>query len=67
MTISDLIAFLQKQPQDMIIAYRLYSEHCILDIEDIEIKELCIPRLDGWIQNKRPDVPSQLYLVFPGN
>lgn len=67
MTISDLIAFLQKQPQDMMVAYELYSEQCILDIEDIKIKELCIPRSDGWIQNKRPDVPSQLYLVFPGN
>lgn len=66
-TVADLIAFLQRQPQDLPVAYRCYSEQCELDVSDIEIKELCEPRPDGWIQDKREDKPTRLYLVFPGN
>lgn len=67
MNVAELIAFLQKQPQDMPVAYDLFSEQCLLDVNYIRIKELCEPREDGWIQNKRPDMPSVTYLVFPGN
>lgn len=67
MTISELIAYLQEQPQDLQVAYRLYSEQCLLDVSHIEILELCEARPDGWIQNKRPDKPTQTYLMFPGN
>lgn len=67
MTVKDLIEFLKTQPQHLQVAYRMCSEQCILEIKDIEIEDLCVPREDGWIQNKRPDMPTQTYLVFPGN
>lgn len=67
MTVKELIAFLQTQPQDMQVAYRCYSEQILLDCDDISIIEGCDPRGDGWIQDKRPDKPTQKYLLFPGN
>lgn len=67
MTVSELIAFLQTQPQELPVAYRLCSEQVLLDLEQIRVVELCFPRPDDWIHDKRPDKPSQMYLVFPGN
>lgn len=67
MTVSELIDFLKQQPQDLPVAYQLHSENCLLEIDNIKIKELCKPRDDGWIANKRPDRSTQLYLLFPGN
>ena len=67
MTVAELIQFLQSQPQDLSVAIRMYSEYCLLDPKDIEIEELCEPRPDGWLQRKRPDKPTQPYLLFPGN
>ena len=67
MTVADLIEFLQKQPQDLLVAYELYSEYSLLDTDEIKLVELCEPRPDGWIQKKRPDMQSLTYLVFPGN
>lgn len=67
MIVSELIEFLQSQPQDMKVAYQLYSEQCLLTEKDIEVKNLCHPRPDGWVQNARPDKCSEPYLVLPGN
>lgn len=67
MTVAELIAHLQTQPQDLQVAFYLYSEQCLLDASRIEIKEFCEARPDEWIQNWRPDKPSQTYLMFPGN
>ena len=67
MTVKELIEFLQTQPQDLPVAYRLYSEQVLLEESDIYTQEHCLPRPDGWIQHKRPDMPSQEYLMFPGN
>ena len=67
MIVSELIEYLQQQPQHLLVAYHCYSESELLNKEDISIKELCLPRPDGWIQNKRPDKETQEYLVFPGN
>jgi len=67
MTVADLIAFLQRQPQDLPVAYSSCSEQVLLQVHEIEIVDLCKPRPDGWIQNKRPDMPTQQYLLFPGN
>lgn len=67
MTVADLITFLQTQPQDLPVAYRYFSEKCLLDADDIIITEECFPRPDGWIQNKRHDMPTQPYLMLPGN
>ena len=67
MTVSELIAFLQTQPQNLPVAYRCYSENAALEACEIEVVELCEERADGWVPNKRPDKPSQQYLLFPGN
>lgn len=67
MSVAELIIFLQKQPQDLQVAYKLFSEQCLLETEDIEIIEGCEPREDGWVHRKRPDKPCQTYLLFPGN
>jgi hypothetical protein len=67
MTVAELIAYLQTQPQDMQVAYDCCSEHCLLEARDIRHYEACDPRPDGWIQRKRPDMPVRTYLMLPGN
>lgn len=67
MTVSELINFLQQQPQDIQVAFRLFSEQRLLEEYDMSVVDLCLPRDDGWIQNKRPDMPTQKYLLLPGN
>lgn len=67
MTVKELIAFLEKQPQDILVAYKLFSEQCLLHEDEIVLQACCDPRPDGWIQSKRPDMPTQMYLMFPGN
>jgi hypothetical protein len=67
MTVEDLIVVLQTYPQHLPVAQVMYSEYCLLEAHKIEIKSLCKPRDDGWIQITRYDMPTQQYLVFPGN
>ena len=67
MKVSDLIEFLKTQPQDIEVAYERYSEQVLLKVNKIEVMELCKHREDGWIQDYRPDMETQLYLIFPGN
>lgn len=67
MTVGELIALLQTLPAGLPVAYRLYSEQCLLEAKDIEIKPLCPARPDGWVQDARPDIPSIPYLLLPGN
>ncbi len=67
MTVKELYDLLATYPSDMPIAYRCYSEWCLLEAKDIEIKPLCPPRVDGWVHDARPDKPTQDYLTFPGN
>lgn len=67
MKVSEFIEYLKTQPQDLQVAYRCCSEQCQLDSRQIEIVECCEPRPDGWIQDKRGDMPSQKYLMLPGN
>jgi hypothetical protein len=67
MTVAELIEFLKKQPQDILVCYGLYSEQCLLKAEDITVEEFGEPRGDGWVQNFRLDKPAQKYLSFPGN
>jgi hypothetical protein len=67
MTVAELIEFLKTQPQDLPVAFKIYSENSLMDVGQIEVEELGMPRNDGWVPNKRPDKPSQKYLVFPGN
>jgi hypothetical protein len=65
MKVSELIKFLQQQPQDIDVAYEIYSEQCLLKEDDMEIADLCEARDDGWIQNKSPDKPTKKYLLLP--
>lgn len=67
MTVFEMIEFLKTQPQDIKVGYSKYSEYCLLKSEDIETKELCHPRDDGWIQDRRPDMETETYLMLPGN
>ena len=66
-TVAEFIAYLQTQPQDLPVAHQMYSEQVLLDLTDIVVAELSVPRADGWIQHKRPDMATQLYLLLPGN
>ena len=67
MTVAEFIGFLQTQPQGIQVAFCLYSEQVLLHPKQIQVVELCEAREDGWIQNKRPDMPTQTYLLLPGN
>lgn len=67
MNVLELIEFLKTQPQELQVAYYCCSESVLLEADSIRVVEACEPRPDGWIQNKRPDMPVQKYLMFPGN
>lgn len=67
MTVAEFIEVLKDLPQDLLVAYRRCSEQKLLEPREISIEEACWPRPDGWIQNKRPDMPAQTYLMLPGN
>ncbi len=67
LTVKDLIEYLQRMPQDLPVAYRIYSEWALLETKEISIQDLGKPRLDGWVPSPRPDRPTRSYLVFPGN
>lgn len=66
-TVADLIAYLKKLPKDLPVAYERYSEQCLLALDEIYLAEKCLPRPDGWVQHARPDMPTQKYLILPGN
>jgi hypothetical protein len=67
MTVAELIAYLQTQPQGLRVIYCIFSEYCLLDFSDIEPVEACVARPDGWVHVARPDQPTETYLRFPGN
>lgn len=67
MTVSELITFLLAKPQDIQVAYCLFSEYALMEIKDIEVVTAVPPRNDGWVARARPDKPTQQYLMFPGN
>ena len=67
MTVTELIVLLAGYPGEMQVAYQKYSEQCLLEPSDLEIRRACESRADGWVHDERPDKPSCNYLVFPGN
>lgn len=70
MTVKQLIEFLQTQDQNLVIGYEIYSEHQLMELEQIEVKELQPARPDGWIHDvwgAEPKLPTEKYLIFPGN
>lgn len=73
-TVAELIAFLQKLPQDLPVAYQCFSEQMLLTLDDRcgydntpRVMKCREARVDGWVHDERPDMPSIEYLVFPGN
>lgn len=67
MTVSELIEILKSKQQDMLVAFKCFSEHVLMRPEDISESDLSEARPDGWIHSPRTDKPSAKYLVFPGN
>lgn len=67
MTVAELIAFLQTQPQEMPILFQQYSDYTELRAEQINVEEHGVQRGDGYVGRARPDQPSRKFLVFPGN
>lgn len=70
MTVREFIKYLETQPQDIQVAYKFCSEQCLLKTKDIVIKELKLPREDGWIHDTwrgQENEPHQPYLLLPGN
>ncbi len=67
MTVRELIKHLMSCNPDLQVAYALHSEYTLMDAEEIETRELCEERKDGWLARPRPDKPTKVYLVFPGN
>lgn len=67
MTVAEFVEFLKTQPQELPVAFKCFSEQCLLEIDDIKVVSLCLPRPDGWVQNARPDRETQRYLLLPGN
>jgi hypothetical protein len=63
-TVADLIAYLQTKPQDMVVIHSEHSEYVVLDLGQCSIENLCVAREDGWVQNYRPDMPTQQYLAL---
>jgi len=64
MTVAELIALLQTKPQELQVAYPCHSEYCLLEPDDISVRTECEARPDGWIQCRRPDMPTKEYLVL---
>jgi hypothetical protein len=67
MIVSELVELLLTQDQQLEVAYRCFSESCLLEVDDIKVVWECAPRSDGWIHNRRPDKEMHPYLMFPGN
>jgi hypothetical protein len=67
MNVKELIEFLQKQQQDLPVAFRRYSEQCLMEENNISVEVLGAARPDGWVPDRRDNIPTQTYLLFPGN
>lgn len=67
MKVKELIDLLQTFDPELLVAYGLYSEQCLMEKDDISVQLLGEPRNDGWVANPRPDKPSIPYVLFPGN
>jgi len=67
MNVRELIELLKEYDPDLLVAYQCYSEQLLLEAGQLEVKNLGLPRADGWVSNRRSDKPTTPYLVFPGN
>lgn len=67
MNVRELIAHLQTFDPELPICYEEFSEYTELEAGFIKVRALQPPRGDGYVAHARPDKPTQLWLVFPGN
>lgn len=63
-TVHEFIEHLKTMPQDLTVIVPLHSEYCILELDDVRIKEACEARRDGWVALRREDKKSQQYLTI---
>ena len=56
MTVSELITFLQAQPQDLQVAYRCYSEQVLLETRGQRVEEACAELCDKFIEDETPEL-----------
>ena len=63
-TVKELIEMLQAHPQDMAVVLSKFSEQVLLTDDYVFVVDLCEPRPDGWVQSRRPDMPTRKYLMF---
>lgn len=69
-TVRQLIKHLKSCPQDILVIYKLHSEHKLLELDEVRIKELQPARPDGWVHDfwhGEPKLTSVKYLILPGN
>ncbi len=66
-TVADLIEWLQAQDPKMRVVFQMYSEQCLLELEQLDVQRLGVARPDGWVHDWRADKAAETYVVFPGN
>lgn len=64
MKVRELIAELSYFDPELEVVYSLYSEYTILDGGELKVLTACQPRHDGWVHARRPDQPTQTYLLL---
>jgi hypothetical protein len=66
MKVKELIELLQTFDPELPVAYEIYSEQCLLEPNQLKVKECALARPDGWVQHARNDMLRTPYLIFPG-
>lgn len=64
MTVKQLIELLQTFPPDMTVITPCHSEYVVLDAHQVYTGQACLPRHDGWVQRKRPDMEPRDYVII---
>jgi len=64
MTVKELIAILQKYPQDI----QVVCENALFQEKDMCMGEMCLPDATGWVSSQlKGDEQTQTYLILLGN
>lgn len=66
-TVKELIEFLQKLPQDMPVARTVGIDECLVNLDEIKVMKLGMPKRNDEILPYLEEEPSQEYVVFPGH
>lgn len=63
MNVAELRKILEQYPAEMPVVYGCYSEFATLTAHDIDTRDLCPARPDGWVHRPRPGGDVITYLV----